>query len=140
MPPENTAERQAAMNPSAVTEAKVFEGLVYYFNGRNNEHVEIHGGPFVEVGKWCPEGQEETGDDYKCTYYAALAAGYGDKITWLCAQEGNPSEEEKTGNRKWLIHAGYDANHNILPLSPKDAKRIAGHINALMDQVSSFAR
>jgi hypothetical protein len=129
---ERDEERIAAMNPSAVKEAKVFSGLVYYFNG--SEHVDISDKPFVEVGRWTCEGAEQTPEDYDCTYYAAVLLGYEPHMSWLPAQEGSPSDEERTGERKYLIHSGVDESGRFIPFSPEEASKIAEQINFVVEQ------
>ncbi len=126
-------ERKAVMNPDAVEEARVFSGLVYYFNGQ--VRVEIRDRPFVEVGKWTAAGNENQPEDYDCTYYAAVLLGYKDSMSWLPAEYGNPTEEERTGNRKLLIHKGNEKIGRIIPFSTEEADKVAEEINFLMDQV-----
>ena len=138
MPKET--ERVAIMNPEAVEEAKVFTGLVYYFDGQ--KQVEIKGGPLVEVGKWTAAGQEQIPEDFDCTYYAAQLLGYGlerpgskTTMSWLCAQGGDPSQDERTGDRKYLIHQGFAKDGRIIPFLPEEAQAITGQINLVMEQV-----
>ena len=134
-------ERVAEMNPTAVEEAKVFTGLVYYHIPNRHEHIEIAGKSFVEVGKWATAGNEQTPGDFDCTYYAALLLGYGleqpgnkTTMSWLCAEEGNPTKDERTGDRKYLIHQGFDKSGRITPFSPEEATIITEQINFVLEQ------
>jgi len=128
------AERKAVMNPDAVNEARVFSGLVYYFNRRKHIDIEIQDSPFVEVGKWTAAGEEQAPEDYDCTYYAAVLLGYENNILWLPAEEGMPAEDERTGERKLLIHNGHDEGGKIIPFSPRQSIILAEKINLVLEQ------
>lgn len=125
-------ERIAKMNPEAVDEAIVFSGLVYYYDRGREEHIEIVGSPFVEVGKWTTEGNEQIPEDYDCAYWVATILGYKSNMAWLPAQEGIPTEEERTGERKYLIHNGSDESGKIIPFSEGETALIAEEINFVL--------
>jgi hypothetical protein len=114
--PESKNVREAAMNPSAVTEAKVYHGRVHYFHFKD---IDLPNTTLVEVGKWSSEGEESSREDFICTYYAAKLLGY--ESEWL------PYDE--TGERKLFIVAGINKKSEIESFTDVQAEKIANAIN-----------
>ena len=114
---EDKNERVAVMNPSAVEEAKVYNGPVHYHNG--DRMINLKQTTLVEVGKWSSEGGEKYSEDFLCTYYAALLLGF--ETDWLPYNEA--------GDRKLFIGAGTNEKNEIISFSEEQATKIAAAIN-----------
>lgn len=120
-------ERKAAMNPDAVTQAKVYHGGVFYFDRYRKEHITLPQVTLVEVGKWSTAGAEKSPDDYLCTFYAATLLGF--HMDWL-------TYDEQTGDRKYFIGAGINEKGELISLSEEHAEVVADAINQVYNLAS----
>lgn len=128
--------RVAAMSPEAVNEAKLFKGVLYFYNLKLEEHLTVtttEYDSFVEVGKWQQAENETSSADYLCTYFVATLLGYSHLLRsmhWISANENR--------ERRMLLSNGVDEQGKPIPFSVAEAELIVSHINQVMHLISSF--
>jgi hypothetical protein len=127
--PETKSGKIAAINHSAVDQAKVFSGTVEYFI-QGQGLVQVPESIFVEVGKWTEDRCEEKPEDFDCSYFAALLLGHIPEKAWTPHDKGRLGE----GNRKLIIHHGLDDQGKPISLSLEQANIIKEQINYVLEQ------
>jgi len=128
-----TAVQERGMNIEAASEAKVYTGRVYYFDGKN--HVDIPEGIYVEVGHYTEKGGEKyTGVQEHChsTYFAAELAGY--RTQWLCAGD------DPCDHRKLLITGPKNEQGEITSLPMNVAEEIVSILNQMVELAEQAPR